>query len=247
MKRTQEPDGLIFAWKTRSRSVMHLVFWGLTALGILAAFLLIFKVIPPRGRQVVTSAQRLIYLDPADPSARYLINRARDRSALIIPSDELAASSAAAAQYPLFRPSFQSFEVRLKEPRSMSTDVALPKIFSPDDPILPALPPATAAIAARVGTVRLKWNFSGSLAERAVRRPPELGGITLLEPSRMRVRVGVAANGRPVFVMPVSAGDDPATVKSLLEALKAMRFAPAAEAMEWDEASFTWEVEKGGA
>ncbi len=246
MKRTPEPDGLIFAWKTRSRSVMHLVFWGLTAMGILAAFLLIFRVIPPRGRQVMTSAQRLIYLDPADPSARHLINRARDRSALIIPSDELAASSAAAAKYPLFRPSFQSFEVRLKEPRSMSTDVTLPKIFSPNDPILPALPPPTTAIAARVGAVRLKWGFSGSLAGRAVQRPPVLDGITLLEPARMRVRVGVAANGRPAFVMPVSTGDDPATVKSLLDALAAMRFAPGAEPMQWDEASFTWEVEKAG-
>ncbi len=247
MKAAPEKDGLIFAWKTRPRSVGHLFFWGLVTVCFLTGFLLLFRVTAPRGRAVATSVQRLTYLDPADPSARYLINRARDRSALIIPSDELAASSAAAAQYPLFKPSFQSFEIRLKEPRSLITTVEIPKIFSANDPVLPPLPPPTAAISARVGKARLKWEFSGSLAVRGITRQPDLEGITLLEPARMKVRIGVAANGRPVFVMPISTGDDAETVKRLLAALALMRFAVDGAEVEWDDASFSWQVEKGGA
>lgn len=250
MKHRHASDSLlIFDWRRHDVSGVWLwLFLGLTFLGLAALFVL-FRIVTPETPAVVARPQQMILLDPAVPAERALIHRAMDRSFTLIPNESVAVSQIPSVLLPAFRPASRGFQAALRseDPSTATSAAAGPLGVMQFEDVLPPVPrPASPPAVAPQPVPKLRMVVSG----RALLQPAGLEGILLLDPERVRFRVGVDRQGRAQLALPLTASEDEDTTARLHQAVTASRFQPAgpdAAELEWAEVTFAWEVEKPAA
>ncbi len=231
---------LIFAWGVRDHSTWHLVIAFLLLMGGMAGFFFIFRIVHPSVQRMPTTPQHVIVLDPKDPAALALMHRAQDRSfALLSDSDESAAEMPGLA----FRPSFQDYQIKLRDPAPEPVELRQPRLFTATSDVLPPVPRRATDLAPEPPSAVLKAVMSASLAKRGP-ATVEIGSqIELTQPTRVQFRVAVGSAGQIITALPLSSADEADVMRQLGDAVAALRFAPAeGRRIEWGEISFRWEA-----
>ncbi len=239
---------LIFDWRRHDVSSVWLGgFLLLTLLGLASLFIL-FRIVTPETPTLVARPQQMILLNPEVPAERALIHRAMDRSFALLPSESMAVSEVPAVLLPSFRPGTRGFQASLRgEDATHPSPVAAPLGVMRVEDVLPPVPRATvpAPVAPRPAA-QLRMQVQG----RPVLQSGDLSGILLLDPERVRFRVGLDARGRPLLVLPLSSSEDPQIHARLHDALLVSRFQPAGQGaaeLDWAEVTFEWQIEKAKA
>jgi hypothetical protein len=252
MKREIDPStsGLLFRWNDRPASFWRLLPYLALCLAVLTGFFILFKISYPISDPTPRSTQGILMLDPDQPTHQYVLNRAYDRSALFLKPEAAADSlQAGVPLLPLFRPSFQGYQMQLKEPSQPETVVTSQRLFQPTDLALPQAssfnrsspPPLPTPRSAP--TFALQVRFAGALAARPILRPPDLTGLSPQELSRLRFHLTVNSSGRVVLALPVSGtSEDRSLIPALQTALSGIRFAPLPQAgNQTDLTTFVWQ------
>jgi|UniRef100_UPI003784C8DD hypothetical protein len=235
-------EPLIFAWQARDHSTWHLVVALLVLMGAMAGFFFVFRIVHPVTQRVTTTPQHMISLDPRDPAALALIHRAQDRSFALL--NDAEATTPLESGLLAFRPSFEGYELKLRELEPTATTVKQPRLFTPGRDVLPPVPrrvvePVTAPSAATLRAV-----MSSTLAKRGP-ASVELPGIALTQPTRVQFRVAVGSAGQVLTALPLGSAEDAEVMSQLQAAVNALRFQPSeVKRIEWGEVSFRWEVAK---
>jgi hypothetical protein len=251
MKREIDPStsGLLFRWNDRPASFWRLLPYLAVCLAVLAGFFILFKISYPISDRTPRSAQGILMLDPDQPAHQYVLNRAYDRSALFLKSEAAADSlQGGTTLLPLFRPSFQAYEMQLKEPSQPEPVVTSQRLFQPTDLALPkassfsrqpTLPPPPRS----APSFALQVRFAGALAGRPLLLPPDLTGLSPQELSRLRFHLTVNPRGRDILALPMSGtSEDRSLIPALQTALTRIRFAPLPQAgNQTDLATFVWQ------
>lgn len=239
---TDEP--LIFAWNARDHSLWHLFVALLLLMGTMAGFFVVFRIVHPVAQRLPATPHHIISLDPSDPAALALIHRAQDRSFALLPDGDVKGPQAQAAALLAVKPSFENYQLQLRETPPASTPVREPRLFPPGTDVLPPVPPRVAAVVPVAPAATLHAVFSGPIAGRAG-SGVELSGIELAQPTRAQFRVAVGSAGQVISALPLSSTEDPAVMGQLHAAISGLRFAPSEiKRIEWGEVSFRWEVAK---
>jgi hypothetical protein len=239
---------LIFDWRRHDVSSLWLGgFVMITLLGLASLFIL-FRIVTPETPTFVARPQQMILLNPEVPAERALIHRAMDRSFALLPSESMAASEVPSVLLPAFRPGNLGFQATLRaEDPTTPSQVSVPLGVVRVEDVLPPLPRAALPTPAGSRSVaRLLMQVSG----RPVLRSGDLAGIALLDPERVRFRVGLDAMGRPQLVLALGSSEDPQVTARLHAALLSSRFQPLEKGdaeLEWVEVTFGWQVEKANA
>lgn len=237
-------DPLIFAWNARDHSLWHLVVALVLLMGTMAGFFVVFRIVHPVAQRLPATPHHIISLDSRDPAALALIHRAQDRSFALLPDGDVKGPQAQAAALLAVRPSFENYQLQLRETPPADTPVRVPHLFPPGTNVLPPVAPRVATVVPAVPPAALHAIFSGPLARR-ISGPVELPGIELTQPTRVQFRVAVGAAGQVITALPLSSTEDPAVMGQLHAAISGLRFAPSEiKRMEWGEVSFRWEVAK---
>jgi hypothetical protein len=235
-------EPLIFAWQARDHSTWHLVAALLVLMGAMAGFFFVFRIVHPVTQRVATSPQRVISLDPHDPAALALIHRAQDRSFALLNEDESAAPLESALL--AFRPSFEGYELKLRELEPADDAVKQPSLFTPGRDVLPPVPRRVVQPAAAPPAATLRAVMSSTLAKRGL-ASLELPGIALTQPTRVQFRVAVGSAGQVLTALPLGSAEESGVMQQLQTAVQALRFEPSeVQRIEWGEVSFRWEVVK---
>ena len=235
-------EPLIFAWQARDHSTWHLVAALVVLLGAMAGFFFVFRIVHPVTQRVTTSPQRVISLDPHEPAALALIHRAQDRSFALLNEDESAAPLESALL--AFRPSFEGYELKLRELEPANDAVKQPSLFTPGRDVLPPVPRRVVKPAAALPAATLRAVMSSTLAKRGL-TSVELPGIALTQPTRVQFRVAVGSAGQVLTALPLGSAEESGVMQQLQTAVQALRFEPSeVQRIEWGEVSFRWEVVK---
>lgn len=238
---THEP--LIFAWNARDHSLWHLFVALVLLMGIMAGFFVVFRIVHPVAQRLPATPHHIISLDPRDPAALALIHRAQDRSFALLPDGDVKGPQAQAAALLEVRPSFENYQLQLRETPPATTPEGVPHLFPPGTGVLPPVAPRVAAVAPPVAPeVTLHAVLSSTLAERGG-GSLELPGIELIQPTRVQFRVAIGSAGQVITALPLSSAEDAAVMSQLHAAICGLRFAPSEiKRIEWGEISFRWEV-----
>jgi hypothetical protein len=235
-------EPLIFAWQARDHSTWHLVAALLVLMGAMAGFFFVFRIVHPVTQRVTTSPQRVISLDPRDPAALALIHRAQDRSFALLNEDESVAPLESGLL--AFRPSFEGYELKLRELEPADEAVKQPSLFTPGRDVLPPVPRRVVKPAAATPAATLRAVMSSTLAKRGL-ASVELPGIALTQPTRVQFRVAVGSAGQVITALPLGSAEEAGVMQQLQTAVQALRFEPSeVQRIEWGEVSFRWEVVK---
>jgi len=235
-------EPLIFAWHARDHSTWHLVVALLMLMAAMAGFFFVFRIVHPVTRRVTTTPQRVISLDPRDPAALALIHRAQDRSFALLNDD--TASSPLEDGVLAFRPSFEGYELKLRELEPAAEAVKQPRLFTPGRDVLPPVPRRVVEPVAAPPAATLRAVMSSTLAKRGP-ASVELPGIALTQPTRVQFRVAVGSAGQVLTALPLGSSEEAAVMQQLQTAVNALRFEPSeVRRIEWGEVSFRWEVVK---
>lgn len=235
-------EPLIFAWQARDHSTWHLVAALVVLMGAMAGFFFVFRIVHPVTQRVTTSPQRVISLDPHEPAALALIHRAQDRSFALLNEDESAAPLESALL--AFRPSFEGYELKLRELEPANDAVKQPSLFTPGRDVLPPVPRRVVKPAAALPAATLRAVMSSTLAKRGL-TSVELPGIALTQPTRVQFRVAVGSAGQVLTALPLGSAEESGVMQQLQTAVQALRFEPSeVQRIEWGEVSFRWEVVK---
>ena len=235
-------EPLIFAWQARDHSTWHLVAALLVLMGAMAGFFFVFRIVHPVTQRVTTSPQRVISLDPHEPAALALIHHAQDRSFALLNEDESAAPLESALL--AFRPSFEGYELKLRELEPANDAVKQPSLFTPGRDVLPPVPRRVVKPAAALPAATLRAVMSSTLAKRGL-TSVELPGIALTQPTRVQFRVAVGSAGQVLTALPLGSAEESGVMQQLQTAVQALRFEPSeVQRIEWGEVSFRWEVVK---
>jgi hypothetical protein len=176
-------------------------------------------------------------LNPKDPAALALMHRAQDRSfALLGDSEDVLPT----APLPAFRPSFEGYQIKLREPVHAAAEWRQPRLFTAASDVLPPVPRrATEPVAAPPVAV-LRAIMSPALAKRGP-ATVELSGIHLTQPTRVQFRVAVGSAGQVITALPLGNAEEADIMKQLYDVVAALRFTPAeSRRIEWGEVSFRW-------
>lgn len=235
-------EPLIFAWQARDHSSWHLVAALVVLMGAMAGFFFVFRIVHPVTQRLTTSPQRVISLDPHEPAALALIHRAQDRSFALLNEDESAAPLESALL--AFRPSFEGYELKLRELEPANDAVKQPSLFTPGRDVLPPVPRRVVKPAAALPAATLRAVMSSTLAKRGL-TSVELPGIALTQPARVQFRVAVGSAGQVLTALPLGSAEESGVMQQLQTAVQALRFEPSeVQRIEWGEVSFRWEVVK---
>ena len=234
-------EQLIFAWHARDHSTWHLVVALLVLMAVMAGFFFVFRIVHPVTHSIPTTPQHVISLDPRDPAALALINRAQDRSfAVLVDAD--AAQSLETGRL-AFHPSFEGHQLQLREIDSAVAEMAPPLSFTPGVGVLPPVPRRVTSEVPAPQQARLAAVMSPNLAKRGPASVKLPKGIALSEPARVQFRVAIGSAGQIITALPLGGTEDPAVMEQLLAAINGLRFAPSeVTRVEWGEISFRWEV-----
>lgn len=250
MTRGDEPPLLTFQWRERDRPLMRLAGFTLVSLGAAAGFFLLFRVVYPQARHFSTAPQQVLMLDDSQAATRDIVNRTRDRNFLLLEAGPAASGrSDEPPLFPVFRPSFAGYEMKLMDLPGEPDKRSLPRVFSVGDMPLP--PPATVMKArapappAKPGGDRTapRVVLHGALAGRKLESSARLKDIAGLgDLSALRFLLGVNSKGMVGFALPLEGGADAKQMRLLHKAVSSLRFQPAADSdVQWGQASFAWE------
>lgn len=242
---TLHENGLIFPWKTRPLSIWRLLPGLLLCTSVLALLALIFKVATPApGRVHAQGSQTILLLNSNLPTSQGLLNRALDRGALLLGTDDIIGSSADSTLLPLFEPSFARFEPRLKDPVNLPTAPPRQRIFSPNDLALPPIPSKVMKrqSSAPMPAYHIEAVWHGALSAQALASPPALSHLRPRDLARLRFQVAVTRNGRVTVVAPIAASlEDRDLLPAFQSGLSQCRFHPRATGDTlWGEVTFVW-------
>lgn len=253
-RRTEE-DPLIFGWRMPVREGRSLLFWLLMVVLGMAGFFYLFQVVYPQSQRFTPAPQQVLVLNPADPAARAVMSKMRDRDFMILPSDaEAAIGPELDDMVPLFHPSFEKHEMALQDLPHRVFTVPAARLLRMNEPVLPALDlkdmnPAPAATAAPASPPKLVLRLAGGAAGRELLHSPKLDNLLVIEPDAFRFQIGIDENGVVQFALPLET--PPATSQDLVQHaighLKHLRFKPGSDnvsGLVWGTATFQWSTSK---
>jgi|GEM_PF-609929 len=252
---------LIFDWGRLKGGGSRLIFAILAVLAGITLFFYLFKVVYPESERFTPVPHQVLALNAADPANRAIMNKVRDVDYLILSQNkEMEDSASLSGMAPVFHPSFEGHQLTLQDLPHRPFVPQPPRLMDSDEPVLPpldlselkgesrsvALPKPASSKAAR-----LVMKFEGLPAERLPKSIPDLSEVPVTDPEAYRFKIGVNADGRVSFTLPVSAPDQPAVVALLTERIRRLRFAPVAndegadktEALvepQWGDVLFEW-------
>ncbi len=231
---------LIFHWPKPLEQGRRLAFWIFVVVLGLAAFFYLFQVVYPQSLRRTPVPHQILVLDPADPAARAILNKVRDRDFLVLPGDEATSDRLRLDdRAPVFHPSYEGHRLELQDLPHKAFTVPPARLLKVDEPVLPPLdlselkqpetPSSTEEVAPEP---RLEMVLSGDLAERKLVVPPDLSGISPAYPGGHKFQLVANADGRVWFVLPLRDTENLEISRSLAERLLKMRFEPAGVAAE---------------
>jgi hypothetical protein len=240
---------LTFPWNDRRLSLWRLLPTLLISVFILTLLAIVFKIKAPPPARSQPLSQSILILDPTNPVNQIVLNRAQDRSALILGPEAIDEISPGSPLLPVFRPSFTGYELKLKPPYVSRSSTDQPRLFQSGDLALPSNPPTAPppppdAASTRAGSKnwQLVPELHGTLARRPLRTLPDLATLRPQDLAKLRFQIAIKPNGRPLLIIPLHSGaEDREIVPALQTALSGMLFAPVeGSANEWGQISFAW-------
>ncbi|HSI64076.1 MAG TPA: hypothetical protein VLE43_13195 [Candidatus Saccharimonadia bacterium] len=255
---------LIFHWPRPLEQGRRLIFWiGVVAL-VLAAFFYVFQVVYPQSQRSTPIPHQVLLLDPSDPAARAILSKVQDRDFLVLPSDDPGTGASRLEDHaPVFHPSYEGHQLSLQDLPHKPFTVPPARMLKVDEPVLPPLDlaelkraEADSAPGAKNAAPRLALKLTGALATRKLIHPPDLSGLSPADPGALCVQLGVDANGRVWFALPLRESESLQMSSDLAARLTQARFEPLAakdaasgnllgqEPPVWGIATFSWETAK---
>ncbi len=241
---------LIFDWSKPKRPTARLLLWlVVTSLG-LAGFFILFRVVYQTPRHFIPATNHVTLLSPTDPAARALLQRVADRDFFVFSNNSEGKPSPSLEDLgPVFNPTFKNHELKLqdlpqrdaKPPPVRLLDVASPMLPPPDLHDMHALP--APAEPKSVSPFKLTLHFEGALANRKIVSLPDLSTLPpSLDYSAWRFQVGVDADGRVTFALPLVSAEKLTDSSAVLDLLQKVRFAGHSNIPSpvWGIASFEW-------
>lgn len=236
---------LTFQWDEPVRQGRRLGFWIFTVIVGLTVFFYLFQVVYPQTQRFTPVLQQVVVLNPADPAAMALLSRVQDRDYLLLPSDSDASAGPSLQEHaPVFHPSFEGHQLRALDLPYKAFTVPPARLLNVDKTVLPPLdlselkaPPAaqkdkTASALPAGGKGKLAVRFLGDLANRPLVKQPDLSLLSLEYPASCRYQLGVDAEGRVEFIVPVSTSGkpeiSPQANAEVLDQLQVLQFQPLA-------------------
>jgi len=220
-----------------------MVFFGL------AGFFYLFQVVYPQSQRFTPAPQQVLALSSADPTARAVLSKMKDRDFMILPTEADAESAAKLdAMVPVFHPSFEKHEMQLQDLPYKAFTVPPARLLRMNEPVLPPLDLSELKpIPVRDGqsaapAPRLAIKLTGGASNRTLISKPDLNGLSLAEPEMSRFHVGIDGYGIVQVALPLDAMEAELAQK-LTVRLKQLRFQPTARldaAPDWGVASFEW-------
>ncbi len=240
---------LIFPWKARPVSFWRLLPGLLLCALVLGLLTLLFKVAVPRpaGSAALSASQAILLVNPDHPAAQGLLNRALDRSALLLGGEDSVLGADDRDLLPLFKPSFAGFEPRLKDPVNAPLSAPRQRLFAPEDLALPPLPAKASKPSQKPAPVfSLEPVWHGALAGLTLAAPPALGHLQPRDLTRLRFEIGVDGTGRVAVAAPLAAGlEDRDLVPAIQSVLGQARFQRDGDSrVLWGEVTFAWKRAK---
>jgi hypothetical protein len=240
---------LIFDWSKPRRPIARLVLWLLVTSVGLTLFFMLFHVIYQTPRRIIPATHQVTLLSPNDPAARNLLQRVSDKDFFIFSGNGSGQHQLSLAeQAPVFHPTFEKHELKLqdlpqrdtKPPPARLLDVTEPTLPPPDLKDLHSSVAATTSAAPPASVLTLQ--ISGALENRKLLSQLNLSTLPPLDYTAWRFQIGVAADGRVTFVLPVASGEKSADAAPVLHLLNHLRFAPDEKtpAPVWGIAKFEW-------
>ena len=238
---------LTFQWDEPVRQGRRLGFWIFTVIVGLTVFFYLFQVVYPQTQRFTPVPQQVVVLNPADPAAMALLSRVQDRDYLLLPSDSDASTGPALQEHaPVFHPSFEGRQLRALDLPYKAFTVPPARLLNVDKTVLPPLDLSelkAAPAGKRDGTVsappaktkaRLAVSFLGDLASRPLVKQPDLSLLSLEYPESCRYQLGVDAEGRVEFILPLNTSEkpeiSPQANSQVLDQLQVLQFQPLAAA-----------------
>lgn len=254
-----EPHSLTFQWTHAGLRERGLLFWMLIVLLGAAAFFYVFQVAYPQSQRFTPVPQQVLMLTPADPGSLALLQKVQDGDFLIVPPSSAAAIAVELEDHaPVFHPSFEGHKMELQDLRQRGVSVPPARLLQMDAPVLPPLdlselkPVPVPGVRVLVAPPPLVMKLSGDLAGWKVTVPPNLTGLELADPGNCRFKLGVNAEGRVEFALPLQGKESPELLQTLTQRLREVRFQPGRAGSPpqpgvptWGQVSF--ERSKGGA
>ena len=254
-----ETHSLIFQWTHAGLRERGLLFWMLIVLLGAAAFFYAFQVAYPQSQRFTPVPQQVLMLTPADPGARVLLQKVQDGDFLIVPPSSSAAVAVELEDHaPVFHPSFEGHKMELQDLPHKSVSVPPARLLQMDAPVLPPLDLSELKAEPMPGAKTLLipppliMKLSGDLAKWEMTAAPNLAGVVLANPGNCRFKLGVNADGRVEFALPLQGKESPEVLQTLTQRLREIRFEPGGAGTQsktgaptWGQASF--ELSKGGA
>lgn len=240
-------DGLIFPWGDKPASYWRLLPYLALCIVVLAGFFILFKISYPISEPLPRTSQGILMLNPDLPAHQLVLNRAYDKSTLVLKPESELVPPHDTPMLPLFRPSFQGYAMKLKDTAQQESALTLHRLFLPEDLALPSkssfgqsirFPPKPR----ESRSVTLQVRFGGPLADRELDTPFHLTGVTPQDLPRLRFHLTVNSLGRVSLALPLSASaEDRLLVPAIQAALSQMRFVPRpGSANQNDLATFGW-------
>ena len=249
MTRGDDPALLTFQWKDRDRSLIRLVGFSLVSFASATVFFMLFKVVYPQARHYSTAPQQVLMLNPAQAATRDILNRTRDENFLLLGSEVQAQPPVRddGGLFPVFRPGFSGFEMKLMDLPGEPDRKSLPRVYSIKDMPLPppatvmkARPPAAGPPHARPPMLRVM--LRGDLSGRELLSEGAIKGGGLTDVSSLRFRLCVNHFGMVTFALPLDSIADAKQTRLLRKAVSSLRFKPVnSPDIQWGDASFSWE------
>ena len=245
-----ERNPLSFHWAEPVWKQRGLGFWAFIVLLGLAAFFYLFQVVYPQAQRFTPVPHQIVALNPTDPAVKELMNRVQDCDFLILPPTDSTGAISLEEHAPVFHPSFEGHRLQLQDLPNKAFTVPPARLLQMDAPVLPPqdfseLKPnaISPAVKSMVTLPRIELRLSGPLSLRGIKRPVDLSGITLVDPSGCRFQLGVNADGSVDVALPLASTEDTETLQKVTAALQALRFTPASvksSSPVWGTASFEW-------
>jgi len=251
-KRTEE-ESLIFGWRLPRQEGRSLAFWMLMVVLGMAGFFYLFQVVYPQSQRFTPAPQQVIVLNPADPAARAVMSKMRDRDFMVLPSDAEANSGPELdTMVPLFHPSFEKHQMTLQDLPHRVFTVPAARLLRMNEPVLPDLDlkemnPPPQAPPTKSPAPKLEMRLAGEIASRKLLEAPNLGGLSVTDPEAYRFQIGIDGNGLVQFTLPLASSVTQDEVQVATDHLKQLRFKPAEglrTGLTWGTATFQWNISK---
>lgn len=248
MKPGDEPPLLTFQWRERERPVTRLVFYFLLTVTGAVLFFMLFKVVYPQARHFSTAPQQVFVLDPTQAATRDIVNRTRDENFLLLSpdSDPARAEGTSEELFPVFKPSFAGFQMKLMDLPGVQDTKSLPRIFGIEEMPLPPVATvmkakAPATVTPGPGEAVVRPVLRGELVGRELVSGGDISAVTLPGGELPRFKVGVSNLGRVTFALPLDIQADAKQMRALQASVSALRFKPVkSPAVQWGEVSLEW-------